>query len=181
VSDNRPVSDRFSDFVSQQLSAIHQERSIDWVTQKDEWLSALRVLHSLIESALQQYTESGSISVSYRDVTLNEDYIGEYTAQEMQIRIGRNEIVVKPIGTLMIGSKGCVEVNGPLRRTATFVLDPPSERKNSPNPKDGPYTWKFSQPPSRPGHHVQYLDVVPDVILQALLDVSVKKHQQIPI
>lgn len=76
-----------------------------------------------MESFLAKYVRSGQIRYEYRPVELNEENIGSYSAKQMVLRIGRQEVDLVPIGTLLIGSKGRVDVRGPAGRAQLLLVD----------------------------------------------------------
>ena len=113
----------FDEFVSEQEKDAKAYASVDWGKQRDEWLANLDRLYSQIESFLSKYTAAGQISPEYRPINLNEEYIGSYAARQMVLRIGRKEVDLVPIGTLIIGSKGRVDVIGPGGTALLLLVD----------------------------------------------------------
>jgi len=109
AEDNKSDFDAF--VKAQQKSA--QDAEIDWNKERDEWLAHLDALYKKIEELLGDYVKSGQILLRYQDVQLNEEDIGTYSARRLIIKIGGKEIVLDPIGTLLIGTKGRVDVTGP--------------------------------------------------------------------
>ena len=103
----------FDEFLRRQQADAAAAAAINWNRRRDEWLAYLRDLYAKIESLLSRYVASGQIRFEYRPIQLNELNIGSYTAKEMVLRIGRQEVVLKPIGTLIIGFRGRVDVEGP--------------------------------------------------------------------
>jgi hypothetical protein len=71
----------------------------------------------------------------------------------MILKIGRQEITMTPVGTLLIGAKGGVEVVGPAGRTRLLLV---SSKASGPTPavetppKKIKWAWKIatSAPPS---------------------------------
>lgn len=116
--DNR----EFEEFVeSQQQGATAV--AINWDQERDEWLKHLSELYREIEALLGKYISSGRIKLQYRDVELNEDNIGSYTARAMVVKIGRQDVVLRPVGTLLIGFRGRVDVEGPAGRAQIALVD----------------------------------------------------------
>ncbi|MFY9741722.1 MAG: hypothetical protein WA252_13750 [Candidatus Sulfotelmatobacter sp.] len=113
----------FDEFVSRQQETDPEAASIDWEKQRDEWLAHLHRLYMMVESFLGKYVSSGQIRLEYRSIGLNEDRIGSYSAEQMILRIGRQEVDLVPIGTLLIGSKGRVDVIGPAGKAAILLVD----------------------------------------------------------
>jgi len=113
----------FDEFVSRQQESVPETASVNWEKQRDEWLAHLNRLYSSIESFLSKYVSSGQIRYEYRPVELNEEYVGSYSAKQMVLKIGRQEVDLVPIGTFLIGSKGRVDVRGPGGRAQILLVD----------------------------------------------------------
>ena len=94
---------------------------MDWNEKLAVWLRELDALYSAMEGYLKSYTESGQIKAERRTVQLTEDYLGTYDAESLVLCIGDDEVVAKPIGTLLVGSRGRVDLSGP-RKTLRIVL-----------------------------------------------------------
>lgn len=114
----------FDEFVKrQQGGASVADAEVNWEEQRDQWLGYLHRLYSKVESFLTQYVSSGQIRYEYRPIDLNEENIGSYTAKQMVLRIGRQEVDLVPIGTLLVGAKGRVDVKGPAGRAQILLVD----------------------------------------------------------
>jgi hypothetical protein len=113
----------FDDFVARQQKAEAQASSVDWNKELHEWLSQLDRLYSKVESFLAKYVASGQIRYEYKSVQLNEEHIGSYAAREMALRIGPQEVDLVPVGTLLVGAKGRVDVKGPAGRAQLLLVD----------------------------------------------------------
>lgn len=119
------ASTSFDDFVRRQSEAVKlsDETPVDWQAQKAEWLRYLDNLYSQVNQYLKSYVDAGDIVIGFREVNLNEEFIGPYSAREMIITIGGKVIKLEPIGTLFIGFKGRVDVVGPLARARLVLLN----------------------------------------------------------
>jgi hypothetical protein len=175
--------DKFDAFVRSQQPAPQDTAPIDWAKERDEWLQYLDELYRTTESFLKKYIESGEIKCEYREIQLNEEDIGSYTARQMIIRIGRQEVVLKPVGTLLIGSKGRVDVVGPAGRTRFLLVDSESSGPNirisvyipgrppplvpEPPKREIKWAWKIATSPPT----VRYIDLTKESLFQALLEV----------
>ena len=111
----------FDDFLKRQAAEKTQPPGFDPQQQLTEWQSYLSRLYSDITKYLERYLGSGQALVKYEPVELNEDFSGPYTVSQMNLRIGGSTVRFKPIGTMLIGSKGRVDVQGP-RGTARLSL-----------------------------------------------------------
>ena len=113
----------FDEFVRRQHADVSAAAKINWDQERDEWLDQLRELYGKIESLLRKYTSSGQIRLEYRSIRLNEENIGSYTAKQMVLRIGRQEVLLVPVGTLLIGFKGRVDIEGPAGKAQLALVD----------------------------------------------------------
>lgn len=113
----------FDEFVKREQQAAAETASVDWDGEREEWLSYLNKLYKKVESLLHKYVSSGQIQLGYRSVELNEENIGSYAAKQMVLKIGPKSVVLEPIGTLLIGSKGRVDVIGPAGKAQILLVD----------------------------------------------------------
>ena len=116
------MAETFDDFVKQRVDRARQsaEASNRRETLAD-WLRELDGLYSAMEGYLQSYTESGQIRIERRPVQLTEEYLGTYDAEALAMSIGSDEVIAQPVGTVLIGSSGRVDLSGP-RKTLRIVL-----------------------------------------------------------
>ena len=133
--------------------------------QKTQWLANLKTLYDQILGFLDSYLQNGSVNVDFRDVELNEERIGAYSAKEMIVNIGSQTILLTPIGTMLIGAKGRVDVSGSAGKSRLVLVDEPqivmhsqakirivenhqkSERKVPVDSKHSIWTWKIAGAP----------------------------------
>ena len=150
----------------------------------EDWLRYLGELYGKIEALLDDYIASGAIAASYREIPMNEESIGSYTARQMTLKIGRQEISLRPIGTLLIGTKGRVDVVGPSGRTRFLLVNDEASRpnirmatggrgqQNVSRPVDPPrpitWTWKIATSPPR----VEYIELTQESLFRALMEVA---------
>ena len=170
----------FDAFVKAQQKS-RQDAEIDWNKERDEWLAQLDALYKTIEELLGDYVKSGQILLRYQDVQLNEEDIGAYSARRLIIKIGGKEIVLEPIGTLLIGTKGRIDVTGPAGSTRVMLVDRDAARPRVrvqfdpkrppvPEPSDKPVDWTWKLVTSQPT--VRYIDLTQDSLFGALLEVG---------
>jgi hypothetical protein len=112
----------FAEFVASQQTA-DADSLVDWASIGNEWIKNLDLLHCQIAGFLQEYVASGSITYSFTKVTLNEENIGAYSANRMDIKIGRQQVSLEPIGTLFIGCKGRVDAVGSVGRAQILLIN----------------------------------------------------------
>lgn len=174
----------FRAFVKRQQTASALEKQVDWVKERDEWLRRLKELYDQTESFLADYIKAGDIKLNYRDIQLNEENIGSYSAPQMILKIGRQEITMTPVGTLLIGAKGRVEVVGPAGRTRLVLVNSkasaptvkvtvsiggkPERSLAEAASKEIKWKWKIATSPP----NIQYIELTQESLFQALLEVA---------
>jgi hypothetical protein len=173
----------FDAFVKRQQQSA-ASTGADWSRELKDWLRYLSELYGRIEGLLQDYIKSGAIAVSYREIPMNEENIGSYTARQMILKIGPQEITLKPIGTLLIGTLGRVDVVGSSGRTRFLLVNKDASRPNiritagvrgqqiAPRPEEPPrpitWTWKIATSP--PG--IEYIELTQESLFRALMEVA---------
>lgn len=174
----------FDAFVKRQQAEEKENSGFDPEKQRLEWLNHLSSLYTQIESYLRTYVDNGTAKIGRRNIQLNEEFIGSYTAPELNLTIGRSSISFTPIGTMLIGTKGRVDVLGPLG-TARLVLinkdvthprqliqvsvtidgHAPPALPTKQAAKQIEWTWKISTPPPK----MEFLDLTQDTFFNMIL------------
>ena len=173
------ISD-FDVFVKAQQTG--PEDAANWAHDLEEWLRCLDELYKRISSYLSRYIKSGEIKQTFREVMLNEENIGSYAARQMILRIGRQEVTLTPVGTMLVGMKGRVDVVGSAGETR-FVLvnseaygirvawgNPRRPGASTPEapPKETKWAWKIeTRPPA-----IRYVELTPQSLFDVLIEVS---------
>ena len=109
----------FTEFVKRKTAQVQDE--VDWAKRRADWLQELDELYARMEGHLRPYTEAREIQIERTPIQLREDHLGSYDADKLTFKIGREKIVARPIGTLLIGARGRVDLSGP-RKTLKIVL-----------------------------------------------------------
>ena len=111
----------FSEFVRRKSKRVEAEEVVDCAKRRAEWLEELEGLFARMEDHLKPYTQAGEIHIERTPILLREDHLGTYDAEKLTFMIGREKIVANPIGTLLIGASGRVDLSGS-RQTVKIVL-----------------------------------------------------------
>jgi len=166
----------FDEFVKRQQTVKAETASIDWNKERDEWLRNLEALYDQIESYLTPYRSAGQVDIGYRDIPLNEENIGSYMAREMILRIGLQEIIFTPRGTMFIGLKGRVDVRGQAGMSGLALVNkktvgarkllsrPPATTPSEPIE----WVWKIATPPPQ----ITFIDFTQETFFDMILAVS---------
>jgi len=173
-----PVAD-FEAFVKGQQRGASDD-TVDSARELEEWLDWLSRLYQTVEGQLAKYIESGEIKLSYREITLNEEYIGSYAARQMILRIGRSEITLTPAGTMFLGIKGRVDVEGPAGRAHLMLVDRKAEGlpvirivegvQSSVEPA-APIEWAWKIQENNLGIR-RYIELTPESLFNVLVEVA---------
>jgi hypothetical protein len=86
------------------------QASVDWNAERDWWLAALRALYSEIDGWLSPLQEKGLVAIKRTPVRLSEEHIGVYAADALVLQFGLQGIVLEPKGTLIVGSRGRIDL-----------------------------------------------------------------------
>ena len=156
------VSQRFEEFINQHTLQTVDHRS-DILS---EWMKNLEGLYKTIESYLQPFIENKKIKITYQDVQLHEDGLGDYTVQEATITLGEKSLNLKPIGTLLIGAKGRVDLTGAYG-TAKLIF---ADFSKFPNVSTTDFQWMIPNP-SRAAIGI-YAPLTEEAFLEVFMEVA---------
>lgn len=174
---------RFDEFVKEQ-NQIAQNSDIDWGRQKKDWQRFVKLFYEQISGFLDSYIKSEQIKIQFSDKEMHEEYLGSYKVKKASLIIGRKEIKLDPIGTMLIGTKGRIDMNGP-NGTVRFILadkdttapkitveisingSPPPKKITSAK-KEIDWQWKIANQTPK----IEYLPLNKDEFLKALMAVS---------
>jgi hypothetical protein len=173
----------FDNFVKRQKAQASNASDVDPSVRRDEWLLRVNELYSLVEQYLDRYIKHGDIELSYEPLEIEEEYLGPYQTRRMTLKIGQQNVALVPIGALIIGAYGRVDLEGPKGRTKLLLVakdnmrpkitisihtdkDPVSEA-TLPPPQIS-LAWKLStSPPS-----IAYIKLTKESLMEAILEVA---------
>jgi hypothetical protein len=89
-----------------------QQNSINWNDRLQQWQKAINRLYNSIEKWLHDAIEQNIVAVSYINIILEEEYIGQYPTRRLQLDVGAEKVVFEPKGMLVMGASGSVDVTG---------------------------------------------------------------------
>ena len=170
--------DKFRDFLEGQKQQHSQEETVDWEATKVAWQSAAATFITQVESFLAEFSQD--IQCERKMVQLSEQYLGEYDIPQLTIRLPKEVIELKPIGTNLIAAHGRYDMKG-LAGTVKWVLVPENAEKPTvsvrisgepelpeakPSPSD--LVWKIATPPP----NIRYIPLTQETLLEAIMEVS---------
>ena len=112
--------EEFDSFLSNHETKV-KESKIDWDQQRDEWLGFIDKFYSSIENWFKPYVDNGKVTYAYNTVSLTEENIGTYPVKCMKVDFAGQSILLNPVGTLLIGTKGRIDMEG-ARGKVQFIL-----------------------------------------------------------
>jgi hypothetical protein len=175
----------FDEFVKREQEAASGAAPVDWGAQRREWLDNLDKLYRKVESLLDKYLSSGQIQRERRPIKMNEEYIGSYVADQLVLKIGPKSVVLEPVGTLIVGSKGRVDLVGPAGKAQLLLVDSKASGpaslihvtvgvgKKPPAPPPKPtreikWEWKIvTRPPER-----RFVEITQQSLFQLIMEVA---------
>ncbi len=114
--------DTFEDFLLKKKQEDGKNK-INWEERKINWLKSISELYTNIRGWLKTFEEKGFIQIKDdKEITLNEEYIGQYQTRRLDIYLGNDIISLTPKGTLIIGSYGRIDMRG--SKGETLIIQP---------------------------------------------------------
>lgn len=112
----------------QALRQGRADQQVDWPRRKEKWLLELKDLWSFITREL---LDAGipSEQMQMTDHRIYEETLGSYVAQGLKVDIGLGWITFVPIGSVIIGGYGRVDVKGSTsKEVAKLIVDDANEQ-----------------------------------------------------
>lgn len=98
---------------------------IDWDARRDKYLVEVEDLYRQIEGILAEPIEQKAVTLQRRPKQLTENYIGTYSADDLILATGDEQVRFSPRGRNIGGAAGRVDVVGE-RGEATLIVQPDS-------------------------------------------------------
>lgn len=99
---------------------------IDWDRRRDAWQTRVGALMSDIKTWLAPAIKAGLLLVDLSEESIAEEFIGNYSIPRLTIWAGDQQVSIRPRGTLILGSHGRVDIQGP-RSKAMLILEYPGD------------------------------------------------------
>jgi hypothetical protein len=177
------TKDEFEKVLEQKARASTETPPIDWEARKRDWLEKLNSFYLTVEGYLAQFQKSGKVKLEKVKVPLKEDHIGEYQADSMTIFLGSDKVTLVPVGTLLFGARGRVDMTGDggtvkfiltgknsngIKISVTISGENRQPREALPPPvAPEEFVWKIATPPPK----VRFIDLQEETFFSALTEV----------
>ncbi|MBF0137196.1 MAG: hypothetical protein HQL65_13230 [Magnetococcales bacterium] len=117
----------FAAFLKQKKAREAPRGDINWTLRKSIWMDKINGLFQDVESWLDPYknTEDGEKLLDYvvEEIEIHEERLGTYTVPSMKIQLGSEEVKLEPMGLVIIGGLGRIDMIGPLGRVMMVLSD----------------------------------------------------------
>lgn len=104
------MANTFEDLVKRHSK---QNEALDVEPRRQWWLSKVEALFDEVKSWLNPLIEDGTLKYETSEVSINEEWIGHYTTKSATIRLGMEKLEMMPVGTIILGSFGRIDLKGP--------------------------------------------------------------------
>lgn len=114
----------FKEFLeSKKRKEKSQKKQVDWDGRKKKWLSSINDLYEMVDKIIiSNFIEAQyNVKSDKEEIRIIEDYIGAYIVKNYIINTESIKIIFNPIGTIIIGAYGRVNMVLP-NETVKLVL-----------------------------------------------------------
>ncbi|MCY2925194.1 MAG: hypothetical protein NT031_07100 [Planctomycetota bacterium] len=99
-------------FRARTKKANDQAAKVDWGKKRDSWLQAIEELYTIILKLLDRSIQDGSVTSTFADKQISEDYVGTYQARELVLQVGDEKVTFSPKGMNIVGATGRIDLRG---------------------------------------------------------------------
>jgi hypothetical protein len=89
----------------------------------DEWKQYLEVLYGKINNWMKDYVSKDIVQLKFKDKKIYEEFAGEYDIKALDLFLSGKTISFDPIGTMLVGAKGRVDVSGKNGKVSLVLVD----------------------------------------------------------
>lgn len=158
---------------------------VDPQEQLNEWLEYIETLYNKVENWLDDYIKKGRVALTYEELNITEELIGNYTVKQMNLSFAGNTIKLKPVGTMLIGTRGRVDIEGGVSKIRLLLIDKKTkelaqnkasssyyvcepEMEYDAEYKNDLWRWKIATAPP----NVAYIELNEETFFDALLEIA---------
>ena len=176
--------EKFNEFINQ--SETQKER-IDWNEKKQWFIKQVDEFYNIIDEYLEPYKDK--IEIKDCEITIYEEKLGSYKVKKRVLSIKNTIVEFVPIGTILIGAWGRIDMEGPNGKvkfvlvpefsdapkieTAILVTDEDRKKWEEKQQKENeermkaPKVWKVATPLP----NIKYLDLNEDIFFDKIMEV----------
>jgi hypothetical protein len=171
------MASAFDEFVKRKTAP---KRQLDIASRIEKYRGKVTELFQTIEGFLEPFIDDGAISVQRETTSIFEELLGSYEIEQMTIKIGDSHLRILPVGTILFGGIGRVDIVGHgenimivlAPKDATMprvrVIFADEEKDESPELDWNEFVWKIAV--RDPGF--RYIELEKDSFQDALMSVA---------
>lgn len=99
-----------SDFLRKKQEDYEQEQT-NWLQIKEQWQQQVKEFMAQINNWLKPLAQQQLLNLQEGQIQLDEEHIGSYEATTLEITIGGKRIKIQPVGRLIIGALGRIDIS----------------------------------------------------------------------
>ncbi|ELI8161202.1 TPA: hypothetical protein ACVEY8_004042 [Yersinia enterocolitica] len=89
------------------------ENSFNPQEQINEYIILTNNLYKAIRESIKELVDDDLVSLRMEKISIYEEGLGDYNIESLYISFANEKVQLKPVGTMLIGSKGRVDMIGP--------------------------------------------------------------------
>jgi hypothetical protein len=170
----------FEEFLRTHEEEITAQELVDWNKTRDEWIKHIDDFYQMVNYWLKDYVEASKVTIKTLAITLNEQPIGSYKTHKLLLKIANQEVVLSPVGTVLIGAAGRIDMESRTGKVRFVLVDEESEgpldgvrvpadkrsKSKEIDEKKISWTWKIATPPPS----VRYIWLNEESFFDALME-----------
>jgi len=106
---NTSSNSGFTDFLGKK-KVEYQQAEADWNKIKNEWIQQLNDFMKRIDDWFEAQEKNDIFSIKKSSLIIREEYLGEYKVPSRELTIGKEKVIIHPVGRLIIGAKGRIDI-----------------------------------------------------------------------
>ena len=117
------MNQNLTDLLDKKHKQITGDSLVNWDERRDKYLAAVQNLYQQIEEMFAEPIRQKTVLIQRRAKQLTENFIGTYTAEDLILVIGAEQVRFSPRGRNIVGAAGRVDVVGE-RGEAMLIVKP---------------------------------------------------------
>ncbi|MFW5658476.1 MAG: hypothetical protein ACOCZ8_00715 [Bacteroidota bacterium] len=159
----------FEEFLKSQTES-KSETPVDWERRKDLWLNSIKQLYRQVRDWLRTYKDDGypiEILEEVPDIYIEEKLLGAYKAERLNFKVGRHQFQFQPVGTVIVGAQGRVDIYGPYGKRLLIKPELGEEKRK----------WYVVDPNNRSGNQLPFSEETFQKIIVELGTPAIKEEE----
>lgn len=172
--------DAFREFLQKQKQQASSEDEIDWAVKRSAWQNEATRFVEQVKAYLSEFSDA--IQIEEKQVSLTEEFLGTYQVPSLTLILPAGRVLIKPVGTNLIGASGRIDMEGPEGKVKWVLVPESSERPKitvqiredideplvTTEDKPEKQVWKLATPPP----NIRLVTMTKDTFLEAVMEVA---------